>query len=197
MTDGGEGAANGTAQRKNMQRLHTDPTFIEAQAESMRVLNSDPKFAAATAEHLRSFHKDPNFVAAASERLRLLHKNPIYAAAHAERNRERMKVLNSNPEFVSRRSERMHKRMRLQYIDRRVFAVGQFWYKVDLANKFKIKRHTLSARIKSGWAPSWACLWQSRKRIPDYCKPKHIPRIFGDRPSDVAFDYMYEEILNA
>jgi hypothetical protein len=112
---------------------------------------------------------------------------------------QRMTEIANRPGAREALSLRSTKYSRERYAANQVYAIGEWWYRVDLARVFNIKTQTLEARIKSGVAPSWACLYSPGKwhRYPDYCKPKHIPRIFGTRPSGEAFDYMYEEILNA
>jgi len=143
MTDGGEGSANGSAQRKCMLTQLSDPKFRAKRLRCLKIKHTDPVFAAANIKRLKARHTDPIFAEAHSKRLRI--------------------------------------RSRIRFANNRVYAFDQFWYVVDLANKFDINKNTLYRSIKNGIAPAWACLFKpgSGHRYPDYCKPTKIEKVFG------------------
>jgi hypothetical protein len=204
-TDPDWAAANSERCRARMLDLHTRPEFLATKAEILKVFNTDPKVKAAKVERLRVLNADPAFIAAKVERLRLLHSDSEFMtflsdslrAYNADpivkaRKSEQFKTLNADPIFAAENAKRSSERIRKRWEMSRVIAFGQLWYKVDLAKKFGIKYATFSQRIsKLGYSPTWACLWNSHKPIPDYCKPSKIPIIFGERPSAEAFDYMH------
>jgi hypothetical protein len=200
LTNGGEGTSGRIVSEQErikcsqrISALNSDPEFTARKAERMRLLHTDPEFRAATAKRLQAVRTNPKWLAEQAERGRemmlALHANPEFA----KKKSDWMYELNSQPEFAATHAERGSKYARMQHINNQVAAFGQLWYQVDLAKKFGINYAAFKKRIKREIAPFWACMYSPglSRKYPAYCKPKHISRIFGERPNAEAFDYMY------